>query len=391
MTTPMTSVYPAPSSGGPDRLARIGQARQAVLYGEHAPGGGTPAVESWIERSWLRCLAGGHRPEQAPCFDMVPAAALRRTLEANHQLVRAARPVLEKLGRTIADTRYFAILTNHAGVVVDVNGPIDRRDRRADLITRIGTDLSEPQVGTTAIGAALTELQPVWLHRGEHFFDATSVYSCAGAPLFGPDGRCAGMLDLTGIEAAERPELKHLVTQSARSIENALMLAQPHALLIRLNWPGRTLGDDSDGLVCVDADGCVTGANPTARQMVSQLGPTADLAGAALHCSDLFAVPFEMLFDAARRKDPLQGGIVETPLWTGLRLHALPQLPGQSSPLAALQLPPSDSPGRPLKELETALIRQAVNDARGNVVQAAKALGVSRATVYRRLGPGKGG
>ena len=43
---------------------------------------------------------------------------------------------------------------------------------------------------------------------------------------------------------------------------------------------------------------------------------------------------------------------------------------------------------RPLKELETALIRQAVDDARGNVLQAARALGVSRATVYRRLGPG---
>ena len=34
------------------------------------------------------------------------------------------------------------------------------------------------------------------------------------------------MLDLTGIDAAERPELKHLVAQSARSIENALTLAR---------------------------------------------------------------------------------------------------------------------------------------------------------------------
>jgi transcriptional regulator of acetoin/glycerol metabolism len=393
MTSSMTPVYPAPSpsSGGQDRLARIGQARQAVLYGEQLVGEATASVESWIERSWLRCLAGGHRPEQTPAFDMVPAAALRRTLEANHQLVRAARPVLEELGRTIADTRYFAILTNQAGVVVDVNGPIDRQDRRADLITRIGIDLSEPQVGTTAIGAALAELQPVWLHRGEHFFDATSVYSCAGAPLFGPDGRCVGMLDLTGVEAAERPELKHLVTQSARSIENALMLGQPHALLIRLNWPGRTLGDDSDGLVCVDADGCVTGANPAARQMVSQLGQTAGMAGAVLHCSDVFAMPFEMLFDAARRQDPLQGGVLETPLWSGLRLHALPQLPGHTSLSAPLQLPRAEASRRPLRELETALIRKAVDDARGNVVQAAKALGVSRATVYRRLGSGKRG
>lgn len=374
--------------GSQDRLARIGHARQSVLYGEAGAADTAPALESWIERSWLRCLANGQRPERAPSFDILPAAETRRHQDANHQLVQAARPALERLGRAIADTRYFAILTNQAGVVVDVNGPIDRGDSRADLITRIGTDLSEARMGTTAIGAALTELQPVWLHRGEHFFDATSVYSCAGAPLFGPDGHCAGMLDLTGIEAAERPELKHLVTQSARSIENALTLGRPHALLIRLNWPGRVLGDDTDGLVCVDADGCVTGANPAARQMVSRLGATAD---GMPHCSELFAMPFEMLFDAAQRRSPAQGGVLEAPLWTGLRLHALPVLAGREAAPASLQLPLSGDSARPLKELETALIRKAVSDARGNVLQAAKALGVSRATVYRRLGPGKRG
>lgn len=384
----MTSLHTAHATGGQDRLARIGHARQAVLYGEAGAADAAPALESWIERSWLRCLASGQRPEHPPSFDILPAAETRRHQDANHQLVQAAKPTLERLGRAIADTRYFAILTNQAGVVVDVNGPIDRGDSRADLITRIGTDLSETRVGTTAIGAALTELQPVWLHRGEHFFDATSVYSCAGAPLFGPDGHCAGMLDLTGIEAAERPELKHLVAQSARSIENALTLGRPHALLIRLNWPGRVLGDDTDGLVCVDDDGCVTGANPAARQMVSRLGATAD---GMLHCSELFAMPFEMLFDAAQRRSPPQGGVLEAPLWTGLRLHALPVLAGREAAPASLQLPPSGDSGRPLKELETALIRKAVSDARGNVLQAAKALGVSRATVYRRLGPGKRG
>lgn len=386
----MTSLHTAPATGGQDRLARIGRARQAVLYGETRPTDAAPALESWIERSWLRCLAGGQRPEQSPSFEMVPAAAMRRHQEANHQLVLAAKPALERLGRAIAGTRYFAILTNQAGVVVDVNGPIDRSDSRADVITRIGTDLSESRIGTSAIGAALTELQPVWLHRGEHFFDATSVYSCAGAPLFGPDGRCAGMLDLTGIEAAERPELKHLVTQSARSIENALTLGRPHALLIRLNWPGRVLGDDTDGLVCVDADGCVTGANPAARQMVSRLDAGA---GGALHCSELFAMPFEMLFDAAQRRSSANGGVLEAPLWSGLRLHAMPVLAGRDAAPASLPLPlpASGDSGRPLKELETALIRKAVSDARGNVLQAAKALGVSRATVYRRLSPGKRG
>jgi sigma-54 dependent transcriptional regulator, acetoin dehydrogenase operon transcriptional activator AcoR len=362
----MPNLSPPPG----DRLALIERARRAVLQGEEAVRGA--AVQPWLERSWRRCLSTGQRPEQHLGFDMIAVQTRQRVLDANQPLVRAARPVLDRLSRALASSRYFAILTDQKGVVIDAHGPIDRSDRRADLITRVGVDLSERAVGTTAIGAALAELQPVWLHRGEHFFNDTSVYSCAGAPLFGPDGRCVGMLDLTGINAAERPELKHLVAQSARSIENALLLAMHHSVLLRLNWPGRTLGGEEDGLVCLDHDGWVRGSNLPAREMVPQLA----LPGAPAHCSELFAQPWEALFDLARQ----QGAAVpiEVPLWSGLRLQALPQTAGQAaSPVA---------PRVPLRDVEIALIRKAVADARGNVVEAAKALGISRATVYRKLG-----
>jgi len=352
-----------------DRLALIDSARRAVLGGE--PVASPVAIEPWVERSWRRCLAMGQRPEHHLAFDLIPVQARRRVLDANQPLVQAARPVLERLARALASTRYFAVLTNADGIVVDAHGPIDRSDRRADLITRIGVDLSERSVGTTAIGAALRELQPVWLHRGEHFFAATSVYSCAGAPLFGPDGRCVGMLDLTGIEAAERPELKHLAAQSARGIENAMVVRVPHALLLRLNWPGRSVGGEDDGLVCLDADGWVRGSNDAARQMLPQLG----LPGPVTHCGELFAQRCESWYDLARRSTPTP---VEVALWSGLRLQALPQVPGHV---------PVDVPSKvPLRDVEIALIRKAVADARGNVVQAAKALGISRATVYRKLG-----
>jgi transcriptional regulator of acetoin/glycerol metabolism len=366
----------SPTSPEQQRLRQIARARRAVMV-ENRPAGevmqGGWSELGWIERSWRRCLASGQRPDQRVAFDVIPAQAARRTEEANHTLVQAARPVLEKLGRAIAHSRYFAILTDAQGLVVDVDGPIDRLDRRARLITRIGVDLSERAVGTTAIGAVLAELRPVWLHRGEHFFDDTSVYSCAGAPLFGPDGNCAGMLDLTGIDVAERPELKHLVSQSARSIENALALSRPHALLLRLNWPGRAIGGDSDGLVCLDADGGVVAVNATARQMISLLA--APSVG-TMHCSDLFAMPWEMLFDASAHASP-----IEVPLWSGLTLQVLAQVAGAA---ASPRLVPERR--LPLKDLETALIRKAVDEARGNVLQAARTLGISRATVYRKLG-----
>ncbi|WP_101049282.1 sigma-54-dependent Fis family transcriptional regulator [Macromonas nakdongensis] len=369
----MHTGLPAPASPTPqDRLAGIERARQALL--ERAPGEPAPWLPPWIGRSWRRCLDLGLQPQQRVQFEAVSAPAVKRAIEANQSLLRAAAPVIRSLARAMADTRYFAILTDAQGVVIDVNGPIDRQDPSASAIARVGVNLSEQAVGTTAIGATLAEGLPVWLHRGEHFFDDTSVYSCAGAPLFGPDGQCIGMLDLTGIHVPERPALKHLVTQSARSIENALTLAQPHHLLLRLNWPGRVLGEDSDGLVGLDADGRITAANRAAIDMLN-LVPGQDWP----HACDVFAVPTGALFDAARQ----QRGAVEQPLWCGLRLQVLAQPSGVQDGGASIH--PASNYGVPLKQVESALIRKAVEDAQGNVAEAARALGISRATVYRKL------
>ena len=331
----------------------------------------------WLERSWQRCRDWGLEPHRQVGFEAVSASRMRQVREESQSLVRAARPVLAELVRAMGNIGYFAILTNAEGIVVDVHGPVDMQDRRASVIARVGVDLSERAVGTTAISAALGELQPVWLHRGEHFFEDTGVYSCAGAPVFGPDGLCAGMLDLTGVEVSERPALKHLVRRSARSIENSWLLKSSHALTLRLNWPGNQPGDDSDGLLTLDADGGITGANPTARQMLSLA------AGATgTHASDVFAMPWENLFDAAQRHE----GPCEVPLWSGLRLQM--QAHRQGSQPAAQATRPSS--GKALRDVETELIRQAVIKARGNVAEAARALGIGRATVYRKLGPSKG-
>ena len=373
----LTPTAPAPQQ--PERIAAIAQARRAWLDGA-APPGTPPAIEPWITRSWQRCLGAGQLPQQGPSFDAVSRPQAREVAERNRQLVTAARPVLERLSRTLADTRYFPILTDAQGIVVDVGALPDLADgaeRRALTLARVGVDLSEASAGTTAIGAALAELQPVWLHRGEHFFDATSIYSCAGAPLFGPDGACVGMLDLTGVNVQERPELKHLAAMSARGIENALVLQHRCALLLHLAWPGYSVGPEAMGLLGLDEDGYVTGANACARQMLHQ-----PLAGSrsALHAQDLFALPLAMLFDAARREDVS----IEVPLWSGLRVRARVQPADRvAAPHAAAQKKPR------LRELEGELIRRAVDEARGNVAEAARALGISRATVYRKLWQGR--
>ncbi|WPG40684.1 helix-turn-helix domain-containing protein [Variovorax sp. EBFNA2] len=368
-----------------ERSLAIAQARRELLEGDGPRPRTAARVDPGITRSWQRCLEAGRRPQQRVSFDPVSRTASRDVTECNRALVTAARPVIERLSRAIADTRYFAILTDARGIVVDVGTLPDGTDpaaRYARDIGRVGVDLSENAIGTSAIGTALAEQESVWLHRGEHFFDDTSVYSCAGAPLFGPRGDCIGMLDLTGVQVVERPELRHLATMSARSIENLLVQREPCELLLRLLWPGCPSSETTEGLLCIDAVGHVTGANAAARQMLHQ--PLACHPG-GLHFNDLFALPLHMMFDAARRGD----ATLEVPLWSGLRVQVRAQR-GGSEHGDVPGVPGAVADGRPrLRDVETALIRKAVTDARGNVAEAARTLGISRATVYRKLWRGR--
>jgi DNA-binding NtrC family response regulator len=139
------------------------------------------------------------------------------------------------------------------------------------------------------------------------------------------------------------------------------------------------MGSEADGMVCLDADGWITGANQIARQMLPNLTTPGH---PSVHVSEVFGVPHQLLFDAVRRAD----ATLEIPLWTGLRLQALPiERAYETLPIQS-ELRPRASDRLSLKDVETALIRKAVDQARGNVAEAARALGISRATVYRKLG-----
>lgn len=348
-----------------NRLALLEQARTAIMQDGDTH---SPLVADWISQSWQRCLAQGMQPHYQVGFDPLSDAHIKRTLDQHHALIQAARPELERLGRAIAGTSFFPLITDAKGMVIEVGAGVDRHDRRVDVIARVGIDLSEQAVGTSAICAALIEQKPVWLHRSEHFFKDTSIYSCAGAPLWNGQGECIGMLDLTAVMSQERPELIHLAALSARSISNAFLLRQPHHLLLRLNWPGRLMGDDNDGLLLLNSDGEVLGANRLARDMLHWTGD------AHQHASDLFAIPTGLLFDGANQPQTM-----DVPLWSGLNLHV------QTFLQHAYNNPSQPATTGSLQQLQLAMINKAVSHAKGNVAQAAKALGISRATLYRKL------
>ena len=92
-------------------------------------------------QSWRRCLALGHQPQARVAFDPVPASARADAQDAHAALLAAARPELQRLAAVIAPIRYFVLLTDAQGCVIDTAGAIDHRNRAMHAIARVGKQL----------------------------------------------------------------------------------------------------------------------------------------------------------------------------------------------------------------------------------------------------------
>jgi transcriptional regulator of acetoin/glycerol metabolism len=140
--------------------------------------------------------------------------------------------------------------------------------------------------------------------------------------------------------------------------------------LLRFNWAGLSMGSDNDGLIGLDADGQIMCANRAARAITGAHLRSGE------HSGDVFATPWQSLFDLTSHQR------IEVPLWTGLQV----QVQIDNNPSATSMAP---RPAPMLKAIETDLIRRAMQQAKGNVAEAARRLGISRATLYRKISPQK--
>jgi len=289
--------------------------------------GAAPAL-SPIAASWRRCLTQHHLdPENRKPPETLSGQELREVQERMGPLLAAAQDNLDALFQAVGDAGCCVLLTDAEGV------PVARRGVEGDdaVFRRWGlwqgAVWSEAREGTNGIGTCLAEQRVLTVHRDQHFHTRNIGLSCTVAPLFAPDGRLAGALDVSSC----RPGLENLtgmveriVTDAARRIEaRAFRDAFPTARIMLLPETGADRA--SAPMLAVDGDDLVIGATRAARL--------------ALKLTD----------DTLRR--------------------------GLASPDRSVDL----------DEAERAAVRRALTQSSGNVSAAAARLGLSRATLNRKL------
>jgi transcriptional regulator of acetoin/glycerol metabolism len=177
---------------------------------------------------------------------------------------------------------------------------VDRRGAVADDATFdawglwTGAVWSEKFEGTNGIGTCIVEKRPVVIDRDQHFFTRNSGLFCTTAPIFNEHGDLAAALDVSSCRADLTEAFAHLiataVADAARVIEaENFRRAFPNSRILLTPQSERAI----NSLLAVDRDDLVVGATRAARRALG-LGPTAlahpvpaaDLIGEARAASD---------------------------------------------------------------------------------------------------------
>jgi transcriptional regulator of acetoin/glycerol metabolism len=92
----------------------------------------------------------------------------------------------------------MVILADANGLLLETVGDAEFLDRADRVALAAGASWDENQRGTNAIGTTLLEETPIEVLGGEHFLESNGFLTCCASPIFGPDGRLIGVLDISG-------------------------------------------------------------------------------------------------------------------------------------------------------------------------------------------------
>ncbi|WP_439273231.1 GAF domain-containing protein [Pseudochrobactrum sp. HB0163] len=300
----------------------------------HSAIGGNGAARSALIASWQRSARlHGLQPQNTGRPQTISEQELRQLREHSGALIHLAQPVLDRLFLSVGGIGCCVLLADSNGV------PAERRGAAADDDTFrqwglwTGAIWSEASEGTNGIGTCIVEQRAVTIHREQHFHARNAGLSCSVAPIHDYLGRLVAVLDVSSCRSDLTEAYAGLifaaVNDAARKIETDYF--RYHFQQARIVF-APVAEHNSGALLAIDRDDMVIGASRAAR---IALGLGEDGLKGPVPAADFFGNPDDQATDLA--------------------------------------------------EAERGVIIRALARAEGKVSLAAKILGMSRATLHRKL------
>ena len=239
---------------------RLQQARQLFFDRGNLPEG---LVDPLILRSWERCLRFGLTEQHPlPGVESLDRVALKTEQDRNRYLLAQGRPIMEHVFEQIRESGSMVVLADANGLLLETVGDPDFVDRADRIALMAGASWDENQRGTNAIGTALAEEAPTEVLGAEHFLEHNGFLTCCACPIFGPDGRVIGVLDISGDYRSQQRHTLGLVRLSSAIVEKRLFeTIHARDILVCFHSRADYLGSPKEGIAAVSPDGQVLAVN----------------------------------------------------------------------------------------------------------------------------------
>ncbi len=246
---------------------RLQQARQ-LFFAQGTPPEGL--LDPLIIRSWERCRRFGlGENSTSPGLQPMDRVALKTEQERNRYLLQQSRPIMEHVFEQIRDSGSMVILADANGLLLETVGDADFVGRADRVALSAGASWDENLRGTNAIGTALSEEMPVAVLGSEHFLEYNGFLTCCASPIFGPDGRLIGVLDISGDYRSHQRHTLGLARLSSAVVEKRLFeSAHGRDILVCFHSRADYLGSPKEGMAAVSPDGQVLAINRNGTELL---------------------------------------------------------------------------------------------------------------------------
>lgn len=333
---------------------RLLEARQLFFDQDRLPDG---LLDPLIVRSWERCRRFGlGEASYRPPGESLDRIALKTEQDRNRYLLLQGRPIMEHVYEQIRESGSMVILADANGLLLETVGDADFVSRADRVALLAGASWDENLRGTNAVGTALLEETAVSVFGGEHFLQHNSFLTCCASPIFGPDGRLIGVLDISGDYRSHQRHTLGLVRLSSAIVEKRLF-ESVHARDILICFHSRAdfLGSPKEGMAAVSPDGQVLAINRSGTELLG------------IRQVDAVNRDFSMVFESSlaalvdRLRHNPQGSFAIKANGRALHVQLRGQLPPQAiagrvfDDAPALRPPrrPEAAPAKPLLTLDT--------------------------------------
>lgn len=296
-----------------------------------------PLVASWQRSRVLHEL----NPNKVTAPERITEYELNETQERLGLLLNLSSTKLDQLYLAVGDVGCSVVLADKNGVAIARRGAEedDKTFNKWGLWT--GAIWSEEREGTNGIGTCIIEKRPLTIHKEQHFSSKNTGLSCTAAPIFDHKGNLMAVIDVSSCRADLTANFSQLI--SVAVVDTARRIETDH---FSQNFPEAQI---------------ILASVPNSPNVTNKL-----VSGAAL-----FAVDQDELVVGATHSARDAYGLTDADLTSPLPLSTLQ---GRVTDLA-----------RDYAQSENRIIQQSLAKCGGNVSAAAREMGISRATLHRKI------